>query len=129
MHCLYVSACTVLGSYKRLSQPLQPLKLELQTTVRNQILATSTVPFLIILNILNCFDGKINHFLNSKSWSKICSVINVLSHSILAPLSRLCCPSEPSHSACTTVETPTKNKSFLLHETEAINFVSFLQFL
>lgn len=64
---------------------LNPLQLELQTTVRNQTVATSIAPFLIILNILNSFDRKTNHLLNSKSWSKICSVINVLSNSILPP--------------------------------------------
>lgn len=61
------------------------LKPELQTTIKNQTLATSTAPFLIILNILNSFDRKTNHLLNSTSWRKIGSVINVLSSSILPP--------------------------------------------
>lgn len=39
------------------------------TVVRNQTQATLTAPF---LTILNSFDRKTNHLLNSKSWSKIC---------------------------------------------------------
>lgn len=83
MYCLYVCACTALGSYKRLSQPPHPLQLELQTTVRNQTLATSTAPFLIIVFWIALIGKQI--MLNSKSWSRVCSVINVLSNSILPP--------------------------------------------
>lgn len=139
MYCLYVCACTALGSYKRLSQPPHPLQLELQTTVRNQTLATSTTPFLIIVFWIALIGKQI--MFNSKSWGRICSVINVLSNSILhhafSPLLSIrACTQRlarllqdvdyAKQYLCITAETLTKNKPFPLHETEAMNFVSFL---